>query len=103
MHVLDVYTGAPANDMQVELWMEQGCTSTLIKTAITNVDGHPPEGPILTPDKIKVGKYRVIAHIGDYYKKVGAKLPPGYYTKLTIEFDVYDATQPHHVPFQVTP
>jgi 5-hydroxyisourate hydrolase len=103
VHVLDVYTGAPANGMQVELYMEQGGTFTLVKSAITNVDGRPPEGPILPADKMKTGKYRVVAHVGDYYKKIAAKLPPGYYTKLTIEFDVYDATQPHHVPFQITP
>ncbi len=52
---------------------------------------------------IKPGRYQAVAHIGDYYKSIGAKLPSGYHTKLTIEFEIYDAKAPHHLPFQITP
>jgi hydroxyisourate hydrolase len=102
-HVLDVYSGTPANGIKVELFMEDGAAYKLIKSAVTNVDGRPPEGPMVTPENMKNGKYRMVVHVGDYYKKIGAKLPEGYYTRLTVDFDVYDAKQPHHVPFQITP
>jgi 5-hydroxyisourate hydrolase-like protein (transthyretin family) len=44
-----------------------------------------------------------MVYVGDYYKKIGAKVPGGYYTKLILEFDIYDAKSPHHLPFQITP
>ena len=103
VHVLDVYSGTPANGIQVELFKESAGQFALVKSAITNVDGRPPEGPMVTPATMAPGKYRVVLHVGDYYKKIAAKIPPGYYTKLTIEFDVYDPSQPHHVPFQISP
>jgi 5-hydroxyisourate hydrolase-like protein (transthyretin family) len=34
---------------------------------------------------------------------VGAKLPANFHTKLILEFDITDARQPHHLPFQITP
>lgn len=102
-HILDLYTGMPANGIQVELYMHDGKSYQLVKSAITNVDGRPPEGPLVPPEKMKTGRYQAVLHVGDYYKKIGAKLPSGYHTKLTIEFEVYDAKAPHHLPFQITP
>lgn len=102
-HILDLYSGTPANGIKVELFKEEGSSYALLKSAITNADGRPPEGPMVTPGNLKAGKYRVVLHVGDYYKKIGAKVPAGYYTRLSIDFDVYDASQPHHVPFQISP
>ena len=102
-HILDLYSGTPANGIKVELFKEEGGNFALLKSAVTNADGRPPEGPMVTPGNLKTGKYRVVLHVGDYYKKIGAKVPAGYYTRLSIDFDVYDATQPHHVPFQISP
>ena len=102
-HILDLYSGTPANGIQVELYKEEGAAYQLLKSAVTNVDGRPPEGPMVTPGNLKTGKYRVVLFVGEYYRKIGAKIPAGYQTRLTVDFDVYDATQPHHVPFQITP
>ena len=70
---------------------------------VTNADGRPPEGPLLQPAEMKTGRYRIDVHVGDYYKKTGARLPAGYHTRLTMEFDIYDAKQAQHLPFQITP
>lgn len=102
-HILDLYTGTPANGIQIELYVHDGKAYQLVKSAVTNADGRPPEGPMVTPDRMKTGRYQAVLHVGDYYKKIGAKLPSGYHTKLTIEFEVYDAKAPHHLPFQITP
>jgi 5-hydroxyisourate hydrolase len=75
----------------------------MLKSVVSNADGRPPEGPLMTPDTIRTGKYQAVLHVGDYYMKIGAKLPGGYHTKLILEFDIYDAKQPHHLPFQITP
>jgi 5-hydroxyisourate hydrolase len=102
-HVLDLYTGSPANGIRIDFSREDGGQFRQIKSVITNADGRPPEGPLLTADQMAVGIYQAALHIGDYYKNIGAKLPSGYHTKLTIEFRVYDAKEPHHIPFQITP
>ena len=103
-HVLDLYTGTPANGIRIDLVAIDGGGSTkVLKSVVSNADGRPPEGPLLTPETIKAGRYQAIVHVGDYYKKIGAKVPGGYYTKLILEFDIYDPKQPHHLPFQITP
>jgi 5-hydroxyisourate hydrolase len=102
-HVLDLYTGTPANGLRIDLLAIDGNTSRLLKSVITNADGRPPEGPLVTSDGMKTGRYQAMVYVGDYYKKIGAKVPGGYYTKLILEFDIYDAKSPHHLPFQITP
>ncbi|MFM9883281.1 MAG: hydroxyisourate hydrolase [Burkholderiales bacterium] len=102
-HVLDLYSGTAANGLKIELFVQESGSFKLLKSAVTNIDGRPPEGPLLTPQTIKPGRYQAVAHVGDYYKSIGAKLPSGYHTKLIIEFEIYDAKAPHHLPFQITP
>jgi len=102
-HILDLYSGTPANGIRVDLYAVEGQQLRLIKSEVTNADGRPPGGPLVQPAGMKTGRYMVVLHVADYYKKIGAKLPNGYYTRLNLEFDIYDASQPHHIPFQITP
>lgn len=102
-HVLDLYTGTPANGLKLDFYAYNGITPTLLKSVVTNADGRPPEGPLMVTADMKTGRYQVVVHVGDYYKKIAAKIPAGYHAKLSVEFDIYDASQPYHVPFQITP
>lgn len=102
-HVLDLYKGTPAGGMKIEFFRQEGGQYKLLKSVVTNADGRPPEGPLMTPDQMATGLYQVVAHVGDYYRTIGATLPNGYHTKLSLEFRIYDAKAPHHLPFQVTP
>lgn len=103
-HVLDLYSGTPANGIKIELLaLDAGGAGKVLKSVTTNADGRPPEGPLLTADTIKPGRYQAVLHIGDYYKRIGAKLPANFHSRLILEFDVLDARQPHHLPFQITP
>jgi 5-hydroxyisourate hydrolase len=102
-HVLDLYTGTPANGIRIDLLALEGSSAKVLKSVVSNADGRPPEGPLLTPETIRAGRYQAVVFVGDYYKKIGAKVPSGYYTKLILEFDIYDPKQPHHLPFQITP
>jgi 5-hydroxyisourate hydrolase len=102
-HVLDLYSGTPANGIRIDLVAVDGGTAKVLKSVTSNADGRPPEGPLVTPDGMKTGRYQAIVHVGDYYRKIGAKLPGGYHTKLILEFDIYDPMTPHHLPFQITP
>src|SRR5688500_11375028 len=74
-HVLDVYSGTPAQGIRIELTALENGTARLLKSVVTNADGRPPEGPLVNPDGMKTGRYQVIVHVGDYYKRIGAKLP----------------------------
>ena len=102
-HILDLYFGTPANGLKLDFYAYNGNTPALLKSVVTNAEWRPPEGPLVLPADMKTGRYRIEVHVGDYYKKAGAKLPGGYHTKLSMKFDIYDAKQPHHLPFQITP
>jgi 5-hydroxyisourate hydrolase len=102
-HVLDLYTGTPANGMRIDYVAIEGGVSRVLKSVTTNADGRPPEGPLMTADTIKPGRYQAVLHIADYYRRVGAKLPENFHTRLILEFDITDPKQPHHLPFQITP
>ena len=102
-HVLDLYTGAPAKGLRIDFLAIEGNSSKVLKSVITNADGRPPEGPLMTPETIKPGRYQAVLHIADYYRVVGAKLPANFHTKLILEFDITNDKQPHHLPFQITP
>lgn len=102
-HVLDLYSGAPANGMRIDFVVVEGATSRVLETVVTNADGRPPKGPLLTPETIKAGRYQAVLHIADYYRRTGAKLPDNFHTRLILEFDITDPKQPHHLPFQITP
>lgn len=102
-HILDLYSGTPAGGLKLDFYAYTGAKAVLVKSVITNADGRPPEGPLLQPADMKTGRYRIDVHVGDYFKKIGAKLPSGYHTRLSMEFDIYDAHAPHHLPFQITP
>jgi 5-hydroxyisourate hydrolase len=102
-HVLDLYTGTPAGGMRIDFLAVDGAATKVLKTLTTNADGRPPEGPLLTPDTIKPGRYQAVLYIGEYYQRIGAKLPDKFHTRLILEFDITDPKQPHHLPFQITP
>jgi 5-hydroxyisourate hydrolase len=102
-HVLDLYTGTPAKGLKIDFMTVSDGTARIMKTVMTNADGRPPEGPLLTPDTIKPGRYQAVLYIADYYRSVGAKLPANFHTRLILEFDITDPKQPHHLPFQITP
>jgi 5-hydroxyisourate hydrolase len=102
-HVLDLYTGTPAKGLRIDFLAIEGGSAKVLKSVTTNADGRPPEGPLMTPETIKPGRYQAVLHIADYYRAVGAKLPANFHTRLILEFDITDAKQPHHLPFQITP
>src|SRR5262245_26388549 len=102
VHVLDLYTGTFANGIRIDFIVLDGGVPKVLKSVVSNADGRLSEGLLLTPETIKSGRYQVVVYTGEYFKKIGAKVPGGYHTKLILEFDIYDAKQLHHLPFQIT-
>jgi 5-hydroxyisourate hydrolase len=103
IHVLDLFTGVPANGVKVDLFAKQGDDMKLVKTVSTGVSGRPDSGPLLTGDAFKTGRYVVAFDLSEYFKKADKTLPANFFRKVTMEFEVVDAKMPHHIPLQCTP
>ncbi len=103
VHVLDLFSGTPANGVKVELFTRQGDTLKPVKSATTGADGRPPAGPMLAGDAFTVGRYVISFDLSDYFKGADKTLSANFFRKVTMEFEVIDAKMPHHIPLQCTP
>ncbi len=103
VHILDLFSGTPANGVKVELFSKQGETLKSVKTATTGADGRPPGGPMLAGDAFTAGRYMIAFDLSDYFKGIDKTLPANFFRKVTMEFEVLDAKMPHHIPLQCTP
>ena len=103
VHILDLYSGTPANGVKVELFMKQGETMKPVKSVTTGPDGRPTSGPMLAGDAFTAGRYVIAFDLSDYFKGADKTLPANFFRKVTMEFEVIDAKMPHHIPLQCTP
>lgn len=102
VHILDLFSGTPANGAKVELFMKSGDTMKLVKTVATGPSGRP-EKPLLEGETFAPGRYMVSFDLTDYFKGVDKSLPANFFRKVSMEFEVVDAKIPHHIPLQCTP
>ena len=102
VHILDLFSGVPANGAKVELFMKSGDAMKLVKTVTTGPSGRP-EGPLLQGETFAPGRYMVAFDLSDYFKGVDKSLPASFFRKVSMEFEVVDASMPHHIPLQCTP
>jgi len=103
VHILDLYSGTPANGVKVDLFMKQGETVKPVKSVTTGPDGRPTGGPVLAGDAFTAGRYVIAFDLSDYFKAADKTLPANFFRKVTMEFEVVDAKMPHHIPLQCTP
>ena len=126
-HILDTAHGRPAAAVQIDLYAEQGnawpsqvsLTPTggglgvarpwgrsewvLLRSAQTNADGRC-DAPLLQGADLRLGRYRLVFQIGDYFRGLGLALPePPFLDQIPLEFGVDDAQQHYHVPLLVSP
>jgi 5-hydroxyisourate hydrolase len=102
VHVLDLYTGIPANGVKVDLAMKSGDAMKPLKSVMTGVSGRP-EGPLLQGETFAPGRYMISFDLSDYFKAADKTLPANFFRKVSMEFEVTDASMPHHIPLQCTP
>ena len=101
-HVLDLYSGTPANGVKVELFTKKGEAFAPVKTVLTGAGGRP-DGPLLQGDAFTAGRYLIAFDLSDYFKAADKTLPASFFRKVSMEFEVTDAAMPHHIPLQCTP
>ena len=103
VHVLDLFSGTPANGVKVDLFMKKGEQLAPVKSVMTGVSGRPDSGPLLAGETFAPGRYMIAFDLSDYFKGLDKSLPANFFRKVSMEFEVTDATMPHHIPLQCTP
>ncbi len=103
-HVLDTMHGCPAAGMAVALYTTEGDQATLVKRFVLNGDGRNPGGMLYDHSDLKVGTYRLVFDVRDYFLSRGVSLPePTFLDRVSLDFGVAHADQHYHVPLLVSP
>ncbi len=102
-HVLDTQAGKPAAGIRVELFEIGASATSLLLEAVTNADGRTDE-PLIWGAPLRVGRYELRFHVGDYFAKRNANLPqPAFLNVVPIRFAIAEPEGHYHVPLLVTP
>lgn len=102
-HILDTAQGRPAAGVRIELYRLDGDTPHRLREALTNADGRC-DGPLLAADALARGRYRLLFHIGDYFRAQGLPLAdPAFIDVVPLEFGIADPLAHYHVPLLVSP
>lgn len=100
-HVLDTAAGRPAAGLKVVLSRIDDAPA-VIAAAVTNSDGRVDK-PLLEGAAFSIGRYEITFHVGDYFRRSGAKLPdPPFLDLVPIRFGVTEDAH-YHVPLLVSP
>ena len=101
-HILDTAQGKPAAGVRVELFREDGAGERLAER-VTNADGRC-EQPLLTGEAVVPGRYRLVFHIGEYFRAQGLPLAdPAFLEQVPIAFGIADPNAHYHVPLLASP
>jgi 5-hydroxyisourate hydrolase len=102
-HVLDTVHGGPAPDVALELYSMDGAAPVLIMATRTNRDGRT-DAPLLTDANVKRGRYRLVFHVGDHFRRAGLALPdPMFVDVVSVDFGIAEAGGNYHVPLVCSP
>jgi 5-hydroxyisourate hydrolase-like protein (transthyretin family) len=58
---------------------------------------------VLEGDDFAAGRYLIAFDLSDYFKAADSSLPANFFRKVSMEFEVTDASQSNHIPLQCTP
>ena len=99
-HVLDIARGAPAAGIRIELFRE-GVAAPLAR-AIAKADGRT-EASLLEGDAFLPGRYRIVFHVGDYFRSRGHADAGLFLEEVPVAFVIGDREARYHVPLLVSP
>ena len=102
-HVLDTQVGKPAAGVRVELYEIGASATSLLLESVTNTDGRTDE-PLVAGSPLRVGRYELRFHVGEYFAKRNANLPqPAFLDVVPVRFAIAEPEGHYHVPLLVTP
>ena len=102
-HVLDTTRGQAAAGLKVELHRIEDGARVHCLTVRTNADGRT-ELPLLSGERIPIGRYEITFGAGDYFRALGMVLPdPPFLDEIVVRFGIADARANYHVPLLVSP
>ena len=98
-HVLDTKRGEPAAGVSVSVWRLDGTQRALPQgTRETDADGRIGD---LVDGPLAAGVYRLTFDVAGYFKKTGDV--PAFLGRVTLDFEVADASRRYHIPLLVSP
>ena len=100
-HVLDTYNGKPGNGINVDVYSIDE-KRIKIKSFKLNKDGRS-EGPIISGNEFKNGKYELIFYIGNYFEIINNLKKPYFLDEVIIRFGISNSKEHYHVPLLVSP
>jgi len=102
-HVLDTHGGRPAAGVRIQLFEIGASATAMLAEAVTNADGRTDE-PLVSGTPLRVGRYELRFHVGEYFAKRNANLPqPAFLDVVPVRFAIADPEGHYHVPLLVTP
>ena len=101
-HVLDTASGKPAGGLRIELHRIDHGEKIALADMNTNSDGRT-DMPLLNTETIKVGRYRILFHVGDYFAARGVADAKKFLDVVPVLFHIDDASAGYHVPLLVSP
>lgn len=103
-HVLDTAQGRPAGGVVVELFVLEPEGPELVVRGTTNADGRVPGGLIPDGDPLRIGRYEIRFHVGEYFARAGLPLAePSFYDVVPVLVGLAEAEAHYHVPLLVSP
>ena len=100
-HVLDTYSGRPAEGIKVEVYYISNKRNKL-NTILLNNDGRANK-PLVDGNNFKEGQYELVFYVGDYFKKIVNLPKTPFLDEVVIKFGISDANEHYHVPLLVSP
>ena len=102
-HAVDIFSGATGAGLKLELSRFEDGAFRLIKTVEAVAGGRPAE-PLLVGDAYIAGRYEVLMNVGEYFARLGAKLPqPAFLTKVPLRIVIHNASERVHLPVLFSP
>tara|TARA_Y100000590_G_scaffold424955_1_gene532431 strand:- start:2175 stop:2528 length:354 start_codon:yes stop_codon:yes gene_type:complete len=100
-HVLDIYNGKPASDINVDLYNIKE-ERFKIKSFKLNKDGRS-EGAIIKGNEFIIGKYELVFFVGTYFETINKLKQPYFLDDVVIRFGISNPLEHYHVPLLVSP
>lgn len=102
-HALDLALGGPAAGMRVDFLVRDGSVYRLTRTLFTNAQGRTDE-PFLEGAAMRVGRYQLIFHVGDYFARLGGTPANSrFFDRVPVRFGIARPGEHYHVPLLVAP